>query len=324
MVDLTELINELKTLRKGRGLYVSQIGARVGPALREVCEVTGADGPSEIRLKVSRRLEILAAGLPDDLRFVVLAAFAIRQDVRLPLYKDRVIWAATRLNRDPRTARRRVDDGIHQLAQAATLAVAESPAFTPDAIIGPAIGWHTSDLRVTLALDREQPEALEQRRIVADQDDLAELDLAVTVAEPPRRVVAVHRELGINVFYGGTLIDQGMESSERRAFQLGLPRPLARGEAHDFALHFRFPEGRPMQPHFACVPKHPCARFDLRVRFNPDRPPQRIWSMRNVFQRDAGDPVSGGEPLAVDQAGEIHLQFQGLSPGLAYGASWLY
>jgi hypothetical protein len=285
--------------------------------------VTEADGPSEIRLKVARRLETLSAELPDDLRFAVQAAFAIRPDARMPLYKDRVGWAAVRLNRDPRTARRRVDDAIHQLAQLATLAPTEAPPAAAMAS-GQASGWHTSELRVTLALDRDRPEALVQRRIVADQDGIDELDLAVTVAEPPHLSADRHARLGINVFYGGTLIERGMESSERLAFQLGLPRPLAAGEEHEFGLHFRFPEDYVMQPHFACVPKHPCARFDLRVRFDPDRAPRRIWSVRNVFQRDAGDPVSGGEPLSIDQAGEIHLLFEGLSPGLAYGASWLY
>ncbi len=323
MVELTELVNEMKSLRKGRGLYVSHIGARVGSALREVCEVTDADGPSEIRLKVARRLENLSAELPDDLRFAVQAAFAIRPDARMPLYKDRVGWAAVRLNRDPRTARRRVDDGIHQLAQLATVTSADAGPVAGPTAYGQACGWHTSELWVTLALDRGRPEALVQRRIVADQDDVAELDLAVTVAEPAHRSADPHTRLGINVFYGGTLIERGMESSERLAFQLGLPRPLAMGEEHEFALLFRFPEGYLMPPHFACVPRHPCARFDLRVRFDPDRPPQRIWSLRGVFQRDAGDPVSGGEPLSIDQAGEIHLTFDGLSPGLAYGAGWL-
>jgi hypothetical protein len=321
MVELTKLVNEMKTLRKGRGLYVSQIGARVGAALREVCEITDTDGPSEIRQKVGRRLEILSAGLPEDLRFAVQAAFAIRPDVRLPLYKDRVGWAAARLNRDPRTARRRVDDGIYQLAQLATITPPKASVPVSLMTSGPACDWHTSELRITVALDRDRPEVLEQRRIVAVRDDLSELDLAVTVAEPPRP--RLRDELDISVFYGGTLIEGGMESSERLAFQLALPRPLEKDEEHEFALHFSFPPGYVMQPHFACVPKNPCALFDLRVRFDPARLPRRIWSLRSVFQRDAGDPNFGGEPVTPDQAGEIHLTFERLSPGLAYGASWV-
>jgi hypothetical protein len=168
-----------------------------------------------------------------------------------------------------------------------------------------------------LALDRAQPEAFEQRRIVSDQDDLTELDLAVTLTVPPE-----HRELGVDLFYGGTLIDRGMESSDRHAFVLALPRPLARGELHDYALHFRLPDAQAMNPYVVCVPKRPCEQFELRVRFDPDRIPPEIWTLQGVFQRDACEPVRNGEPQPADQAGEVHMLFRNLTPGLAYGACW--
>jgi hypothetical protein len=320
MVELARLVEEMKVLRKGRGIYVSQIDARVGPLLREVCEVTDADSPSEIRRKVARRLEVLSAGLPEDLRFAVQAAFAIRPDARMPLYKDRVGWAAVRLNRDPRTARRRVDDGIHQLAQLAAVTPAEPTMPTWPLGQKQAGGWHTSHLRVIVALDRERPEVLEERTVVADEDGLAELDLAVTVADLPRDGA----DLDIDAFCGGTVTERVMESSERLAFRLVLPRPIDKGESHEFVLHFRFPDGHIMRPHFACVPRYPCAVFDLRVRFDPRTPPREVWSVRDAFQRDAGDPVSGGEPLAVNEAGEVRTTFDGLFPGLAYGAGWAY
>lgn len=322
-VTLMELVNELKVLRKGRGLFVSHIGDRVGSALRCVCEVAEEDGPAEIRQKVARRIENLAAGLPADLRVAVMAAFGIAPDARLPLYQDRVSWAATRLNRDPRTARRRIDDGIHQLAQLATVTPVGTAQLTQLAT-EPASGWRTEELRVTLALDRPLPEALEHRRIVSNQDGLAEIDLAVTLPVPHEQRERRSRELGVRVFHGGTLIDRGMESSARMAFTLALPRPLDRGESHDFVLHHQVPEGPAMQPHFACVPKHHCELFDLRVRFDPQRLPSRISVMRGAFQRDVDEPGPGGETVEVDQAGEIYLTFRNLSPGLAYGARWAY
>lgn len=316
MVDLTALVEDLKQLRKGRGLAASRITERVGSELRAMCEVGEADSPAEIRQKVAKRLEQLAVGLPADLRMAVLAAFGVTPEARLPLYKDRVSWAAARLNRDPRTARRRIDDGIQHLAQLA--AVAAVPAAARAEPTAPVSGWHTTELRVTVALDRDLPEVLEQRRIVSDRDELAEVDLAVTL--PAAKSAG---DLGVSVWGGGTLADRGMESSQRHAFALTLPAPLRRGEAHDFALHFRLPHAQ-MRPHFACVPRHPCGRFDLRVRFDRRRPPSGIWSLRHVFQRDLDDPVAVGDRLAADLAGEIHLTFQGLTPGLAYGARWAY
>jgi hypothetical protein len=319
MATLAQLVSELKTLRKGRGLLVSDIEVRVGPALREVCDVTSEDGPADIRNKVNNRLDELAGALPMDLRIAVLAAFAIAQEARLPLYQDRVGWAATKLGRDPRTVRRRVDEGIHQLAQLAQLGVTPQAAEDPAGPVASA-AWHTRELRVTLALDRERPEAIEYRKIVADQDDVSVLDLAMTLTGPhgdPRP-----RGLGVDVFYGGTLVGRRMESSDRFAFDLALPKTLAKGETHDYALHFRVPEGQRMQPHFACVPKHPCDVFDLRIRFDQTRPLPRIWLLSNVFQRDVDDPLPGGEELVADEAGEVRLLFRNLTPGLAYGARW--
>jgi hypothetical protein len=313
---LPDLIGELKTLRKGRGLFVSQIDERVGTSLRRVCAVTDEDGPAEIRQKVGERLESLARNLPADLRLAVMAAFAIAPDARLPLYQDRVSLAAAKLNRDPRTARRRIDDGIQHIAQ---LATASLPVARPIA----STEWHTAELSVGLALDRDRPEVLHYRTIVADRDDLRELDLAMTVSTPgPLGAVPDPRTLGVDLFHGGTLVARGMESSNRFAFSLVLPRPLARGETHDFAMHVRLPAGAPMRPYFACVLKHPCALLDLRVRFDRARVPARVWLLHNAFQRDVFDAVPPRAPVPVDAAGEIRVRFADLNPGMAYGARW--
>lgn len=316
MATLAELVSELKVLRKGRGLLVSDIDRRIGPALREIAGVTERDGPADIRDKVAQRLVELADDLAIDLRLAVLAALAILPDARLRLYQDRTAWVAGKLGRDARTVRRRVDEGIHQLAQLAQLGT--PPPAGPDPEI-PRPGWHTRELRLALVLDRETPEAIEYRRIVADRDDLTELDLAMTLAAPP--TAARHLEPTVSVFYGGTLVRHRLESRDRLAFDLALPRPLARGDIHDYALHFRIPEVR---PHFACVPKHPCDIFDLRIRFDRDRPPPRIWPLRSVFQRDLDDSLPGAEEISPDDAGEVHLTFRDLTPGLAYGARWQY
>lgn len=303
-----ELVRELKSLRKGRGLLAGRIEERVGPGLRAACEVTDGDGMLVVRQKVAARLVELADQLPDDLRIATYAAFAIGPEARLPLYQDRVHWAATRVDRDPRTVRRRVDEAINQLAEMASSAPVHATGAQVDS-------WHTTELRVAAGLDRQQPDVLEQRRVIANQDGLRELDLAVSLR-------TARRDLEVEVVYGGTLLERGMEASDRIGFALMLPKPLSRGESHDFAVRFRLPSAQAMRPYLVCLPRRRCELFDLRVRFGQQRVPPRVWMLHGAFQRDVSDPVCHGHQHQVDRAGEIHMRFRHLTPGLAYGARW--
>jgi hypothetical protein len=303
-VDRTELVQELKTLRKGRGLQ-GKVEERVGPFLRSACSVSEDDGLMAIRAKVAGRLSELAAHLPEDLRLAALAAFAIAAEAHQPLYQDRVRWAARRVDRDPRTVRRRVDEAIDLLAELASGA-SSTPAAT-----SPADRWHTTSLAVAMVLDQPQPSVLEQRRVVADQDGLSSLDLAVSL--PSGR-----DDLDVTVFYGGTLVDRGMEATDRWGYGIELPRPLARGESCEVAILFR---PATLRPCMVSVPRHPCDQFDLRVRFGADRP-REVWALDGAFQRDVSDSGYRGRRHEVDEAGELHLTFHHLTPGMAYGARW--
>jgi hypothetical protein len=300
---LTDLISDLKVLRKGRGLFVSRIDERVGTTLRIVCDVTDSDGPAEIRHKVGERLDSWARKLPPDLRLAVMAAFAIAPDARLPLYQDRVNLAAEKLNRDPRTARRRIDDGIHHLAQLAA-------AFTPGAGSPgtAATRWHTAELRASVALDRERPEVLEQRRIVADVDDLSEVDI----------LVAAGAVTGVDIFHGGTLMPRG---GRRGAYSLRLPEPLRQGQSHEFTLRARLGREQHARSWYACVLEYPCASLDLRVRFDRRRLPARITTFEHVHPRDFA-AATGGLTVHADAAAELRASFTDLAPGMAYGVRW--
>ena len=323
VVHPAEFAAELKVLRKGRGIYVPQIGERVGSALREVCGVAAGDSAGEIRRKVSSRLEEMAARLPDDLQVAVLAALAIHAGARLPFYQDRIRWVARYLDRDERTARRRVDDGISQLAE-----MAASASAAPDAAVNgvriedepvPAT-WRVAELRSILLLDQADREVIELRRIVAERDDLEELDLAFTLPRHP--AYPRPQDLHIEVLYGGILVPRPAESSERRSFELRLSHSLAKGEQYEYGLRFRVPEGQPVRPHYTCISKLVHDQFDLRVRFAADRPPEQVWKLSGAFQRDVDDPVPSGEPVSPDPSGELHLTFRYLTPGLAYGVRW--
>ncbi|MGH3758909.1 hypothetical protein [Actinophytocola sp.] len=295
MVALADLVSELKTLRKGRGLLASHIGERIGSALRAVCDVRDDDGPAVIRQKVARRLENLAGDLPADLRMAVLAAFAIAPDARLPFYQDRVGWTARQLSRDPRTARRRIDAGIDHLAQLATVRPVAVPRPVP--ATSSATGWRTAELRVIAVFDRARPAVVELHRIVAERDGLASVDVPVTAEA--------------KVLYGAMRARRGV---------VELPKALVRGQEHEFAVGYRLPEVGP--PHVVRTPDHPCDLFDLRLRFDRTCPPRRIWLLAGALDRDLVEPDRTGELRTTDQAGELHLVFRTLVPGLAYGARW--
>jgi hypothetical protein len=306
-----QLVADLKTLRKGRGILASAIGSRVGPALRRASGTNGLEHAADVRRRLADRLWSWAMELPEDLRLAVLAAFALDHADQLPLYKDRVRLVAERLNRDERTARRRIDEGIERLAE---VAIANS---VPAGFAEPTSSWHTEELRVCLALDQPAPEAFEFRRIVADHDRIEHVDLALTASGP-----AHSEDLEIDVFHGGRVASRATAATDRHGFRLALPKALRRHESHQIGLRFRYRKDRLMEPHYVCVPRDRCGEFDLRVRFDLNQLPSRIWRLVNAFQRDVDDPEPRGEALPLDRAGEIHTQFHELTPGLAYGIRW--
>ena len=309
-LSAADVVGELKALRKGRAIFTTPLADRVGPALRSTCGISEDDGTVEMRRKLSDRLRPLVESLPDDLKIALLAAFALDDRARKPFYQERVHWAAITLDRDDRTVRRRIDEGIEQIAALAVAAPAPEPPRYPSR------SWHTEELRVTLALDQPVPEAFEFRRVIADADEIAVLDLALTLPLSGETGGSVHEsDLGVDVFHGGVLAGRGMESSDRIGFGLRLPEPLPRGARHEVGLRFR---ANLREPRYVCVPRHPCDLFDLHVRFG-DRVPERIVRLDKA---EPGDRSRRGAVLAADEAGEVHVRFRHLAPGFAYGIRW--
>ncbi|TDP97993.1 hypothetical protein [Labedaea rhizosphaerae] len=293
-----QLVHELKTLRKGRGIHASRIGERIGATLRQLAGVADGEGPVAIRSKVEAHLEMLTRYLPADLRTAALIALAIAPDSRHPLYKDRVTLAAARIHRDPRTARRRIDEAFERLAE---LAVA------PDRLLGdPApvtsTGWHLDELVMTVALDRPKPELIERARLTSDQDGLREVTvLTDRVLDRMSGSPAV-----VDVFHGGSLSGRRDPAG---ATLLALPRPLAYGERHEYTVRGQTEPGGLTRIEF--TPAHPCEQFHLHVRFPRADMPRYLRRMGDEHRREW-----------VDDAGELHLRFDGLVPGRTYGVHW--
>ncbi|MBB5159254.1 hypothetical protein [Saccharopolyspora phatthalungensis] len=300
--------DDLKQLRKNRGLCLARAD-QIGAALREACGVDSQDTPAEIVQKVTDAVLRHAAALGEEQRVAALTALGL-DGPQTRFLQERELWLAQRLERNPRTARRRIREGFAELAS--LLAGSSRPAPCP------AGTWRTERLRVLLALDQPQPEAFVFRHVIADAEVLDELDLAVTLTASDRSASARENDFSIDVFAGGTLVHRTQETSQRISLALRPPKPLHYGEKHEIAMRFRVAE---MLPHYVCVPKGACEEFDLTVRFG-DQTPRSIGLLEKVFQNDVHDDAVTGQPLEPDGAGEVRARFRHLEPGFAYGIRW--
>lgn len=311
-----DLLAELKTVRKGRGINSSSIDLDAIPGLLGLSEVAPGDPPGLARQKLVRLLATLAEALPPDLALAAGAALALHPEARHPFLAQRTEWLSRQIQRDARTARRRMDDGLTLIAERASTHLEVPP---PEPVV--AEDTHrVEELHVLIRLDQPTPEAHERRVIVATHDGLSEVDAMLTL---PRDRTSRDRphDLACEVLYGVTLVGRERDTGSRFRFRLRLPRPLRAGERHEYALVFRVPPRQPIQDHYVLSSYRRCDLFDLRVRFDPERLPARIWVLERGYPRDVDDPETGAE-ITLDGAGEIHLQFPNLQAGRVYGAKW--
>ncbi|WP_158839380.1 hypothetical protein [Saccharothrix deserti] len=310
-ISVAELVAELKSLRKGRGIESADIDSRVAPPLRRLVGIGAGEGPARVRRQLRDWLDAQARGLPEDLKAAAALAFGLDGDTRL--YQERVRSVALRIDRDDRTARRRIDDALLRIAQR---------ALDPDVRLpAPDLPWRTAELSAAVVLDLPVPEVIERRRIVAERDGLTEVELSVTL-EPPDPGRGPLDDVGLDVLYGGVLTNRARKSTNRIGFALRLPEPLRRNEEHEYAFRIRLSPERGIAPYYVCTPRFPCASFSLHVRFGPDRVPGGIWRLRDTLPIELADPESSREPVTADASGEVHLTFTDLKPNLSYGITW--
>jgi transcriptional regulator with XRE-family HTH domain len=305
-----DVVADLKVLRKGRGIWSGDLGARLGLALRTACDVKDDDNVSRIRQKVAHTITRLADNLPADLKVAGLAAFGIAPGAQSPLYQDRVNWVANNSNRDPRTVRRRIDEAIEHLAQLATSSRAEAADSSARATVNEIEGYRVDHVQLTLILDREFPEVFEQYSITAEKDQLAEI-VASTV---------VPAESKLQMIYGGRLVSRFDPLNNRRF--ITFPQMLRTGDNHQYTLQYRANLAEGGIGFVVYKPERQCIKFDLHVRFDHDNLPWRVSLLDGVDGRDIASRVPRGQGCNVDAAGEIHLSFRHLDNQLAYGARW--
>jgi hypothetical protein len=311
--EQTTLIDELKRLRKGRGVDAANIAERAGPALRRLCGIRPEDVPATVRNRLGTTLRELAGELPDDLRLALLVELGLHEQATQPRLGDRLSWLAGHIARDARTARRRADLACARLVEAAG-ALPEETAPGGD-------GWYVRRFSALVKLDGRAPEITETRTIVATRDGVDELDTEFSLPRHPADRLPTH-DLGVALLYGGRLVRRLRRSESHFEFSVELPVTLDAGQLHEYALRLRVPDGQPVRQHYVFIPHRRCDLFEMRLRFDPRRMPRQLWRVAESPVRVIDDGQPSGELLSPDAFGEIHQVFPGPRLGFGYGVQW--
>ncbi len=201
--------------------------------------------------------------------------------------------------------------------QLGNLGAVSPPAWDADE----ANGWFTESFSALLRLDADPIEAFERRVVVATADGLSEIVTSVSLPRPPQDA-GQDRELASELLYGGSVERRRQPDDGYFQSVIILPRPLRAGERHEYAMRLTIPPGQRMTPHYVHVPYRRSDYFELRVRFNPDRPPECVWILRDAPAARIYQGAPTAETVIPDRFGEITISFRDMRPGLGYGVRW--
>lgn len=314
MADIRLIAEDLRGLRRGRGIQAADLDKRVSPRLWELVGVRTQD-PGPRRHALIAELRSCADRLQPDLRTAVMTAFGLTADTAEMVYfKDRVEWLARHLERDFRTALRRMDTAEQLLAEQVAQELDRRRARTLDS---PG-AWYLSELHALLRLDKAAPESHQTRRVVATRDGLSEV---VAWLDAPGRPGADPAAPSVEVAFGGTLVRSEAPGPGRFRYMVQFPWPLRSGQSHEYGLLLHMPS-EAMRPHYLFVPEVRCDLFTLRVRFDPGSPPSWVRCVRGETVREFDACRSTGELLKPDPSGEVRLEFAAPTMHLGYGAQW--
>ena len=98
---------EIHRLRKGHGLQVGDLDARLGPLLRELA---GNASMAARRRVLIAEIERLSAELPGEYRTAIRVSLALSAETTdEPHFTKRVSWLASHIHHENRTALRRIE-----------------------------------------------------------------------------------------------------------------------------------------------------------------------------------------------------------------------
>lgn len=312
------MLRELQQLRRGHGVHAPDVMQRVGPLLSRVCDLDAGEPAGVNRERLVGRISATVLELPADLRLAVQAALGLPPASQSRFLRERMTWLGAQLDRDPRTAMRRVESGLTLLAE--RLLSHPERASSRDSRYAPE-GWYVDLLRATFMMHVDPVQLLETRRITATHDGLEQLTVSWSIPVD----VEDGNEVAVEMLYGGELVRDGAASTA--AYWSGavrLPRPLKAGERHEYQVRVTSLPRRLLRPYYVLTPFRRFDEFELRAKFDPSEPPEQVWGLDGVpFQLvDENQPV--GELLDPDAVGEVVSHFRNLRQGLSYGLRWRF
>ncbi|MFJ1598476.1 hypothetical protein [Streptomyces sp. NPDC088261] len=311
-----EILSELKNLRRGFGMEDPHALARAGSGLRYVAGVAAEDDPARQREKIKSSLLKWTCALPFDLSFYSRVALAL-DGSGTERFERRLRRIAVELDRDARTARRRVDEAFERLAEEVMAAVVPPPPPRPGT------PWHLRSMKTLVLLGLRGTEVIEERRIVSHRDGLTDISHSSTfVATSMETRAADLRDVDIAVLQGGTSSGFARLSATRLGLRVRLPHALDAGHSHALTFRTSAPGGKAFAPYYVCTPRFPCERFDLTVRFDGCPPPHRVWRLDDVLPLEAGDTSLCRGAVEVNAVGEVRAVFTDLEPNRSYGLGW--
>jgi hypothetical protein len=305
--------DEISVLHKGRGLQAGDLDSRLGPLLRELA---GTADSAARRQALLAEMNRYAAQLPDDYRVAIEASLALSAEtIEEPHFTRRASWLAEEIDRDMRTAQRRIREAEWRLAELIATELRRRRGRAP---VAPD-GWYLAELRAILRLGGDMIESEEDRRIVSTREDLTEvmawLDLPSDTNQPGG-------DLRAEIRYGGHLLRKEQPSRNRFNLMVQLPKPLQPGEEHEYGLILRIPRHMLKLPHYLVTLECQCNKASLAVRFDPARLPRWIRRVDGETVRTFENPQPIGDLLVPDAAGEVRQEFRDMSLYLGYGIQW--
>ena len=148
--------------------------------------------------------------------------------------------------------------------------------------------------------------------------ELAEITIATSIPAPDGGRPAAH-SAELRVIYGGTLIDSTWPTATYLRYAIRLPRPLHRGESHEFGISITTPRDQPFNPRYAIQSLRRCDEFDLRIRFGAAERARTVWRIAGLPRGMVDDFADSEALVQPDAVGDIHLRYEHLKLGLVYG-----
>lgn len=315
------LLQELRQLRKGRGVHHPSVSKHFGQELRTICGIADpAAPPSVLRAGLDHSINDLLSDEPEAMA-VMKAAVGLKPEGRLGDFNTlgkRVDWAASaKLFVGPRTAHDRVDQAFSLFVQSAVATAARLSGADADP------GFVLDDYCVRLLFCGDRPKFVERRKIRSARDGLSIVRLRRGVRSTPDGSTRA-RPFEIRVGRGGERLLGVEPGPSYLAYSVKLDKRLALGEAHELVVELVPSADQPMSPHYVVQPITSFRSFTIRARFDLRELPGRVWRVNGAPQAEIDIPRPDDELLVPDADGNVETTFLGISDGRSYGIAWAW